>query len=90
MDNDTITTIGTGLFGMAVVLWVFCVFLAYQTAPKRGRRAAVWAVLTAIFGPFALFALYLMKPKPVAGHGHAGKAAHQDPRADLYEVPKKH
>jgi len=90
MDNDTITTIGTGLFGMAIVLWVFCVFLAYQTAPKRGRRAAVWAVLAAIFGPFALFALYLMKPKPVAGRGHAGKGAHQDPRADLYEVPKKH
>ena len=86
MDNDTITTIGTGLFGMAIVLWVFCVFLAYQTAPKRGRRPVVWVILTAIFGPFALFALYVMKPKHVAGRD---QAAHHDPRADLYEVPKK-
>lgn len=86
MDNDTITTIGTGLFGMAVVLWIFCVFLAYQAAPKRGRRAPVWVVLTAIFGPVALFALYVMKPKQVPGQGKQG---YQDPRADLYEVPKK-
>jgi hypothetical protein len=87
MDSNTITTIGTGLFGLAIVLWIFCVALAYQNAPKRGRRAPTWAILTLIFGPFALFALFLMKPKPVPGR--AGHGASRDPRVDLYEVPKK-
>lgn len=85
MDDNTITTIGTGLFGMAVVIWIVCVVIAYQVAGKRGRRPVVWAIITAIFGPFALFALYLMKPKGGHGQGSASK----DPRADLYEVPKK-
>jgi hypothetical protein len=81
-----------GGFILAAFLWLFCVLLAYQTAPKRGRRAGVWALLTVVFGPLALFALYLMKPMHEPGHGGSQEkqGQHHDPRADLYEVPKKH
>ncbi len=82
---DTPTLIGTGLVATGLVVWIVCVVLAYQIAAKRGRRPVVWAILTVFFGPFALFALYLMKPK--GGHGQG--SATRDPRADLYEVPKK-
>ncbi len=84
---DTPTLVGTGFVITGLVVWIVCVVLAFQIAPKRGRRAVVWAILTVIFGPLALFALYVMKPKPMPGH--AGKSAQHDPRADLYEVPKK-
>ena len=89
---DTPTLIGTGFVITGLVVWIVCVRLAYQTAPKRGRRAGVWALLTVVFGPLALFALYLMKPMHGPGHGGSkGKQGqHHDPRADLYEVPKKH
>ena len=80
-----------GGFILAAVVWGVCAYLAYQTAPKFGRRAGTWGVLGIIFGPIALFALYLLpKHKPLAGSGAGAKAAHKDPRADLYEVPKKH
>ena len=85
---DTPTLVGTGFALTGLVVWIVCVILAYQIAEKRGRRGWLWAILTVIFTPLALFVLYLMKPKSVAGHGAA--AAHHDPRADLYEVPKKH
>ncbi len=84
---DTPTLIGTGLVATGLVVWIVCVIVAYQIAAKRGRRPVVWAILTVIFGPFALFALYLMKPVPVPGH--ADRGARRDSRADLYEVPKK-
>ena len=89
---DTPTLIGTGLVITGLVVWIVCVLLACQTAPKRGRRAGVWALLTVVFGPLALFALYLMKPMHGPGHGgsQAKQGQHHDPRADLYEVPKKH
>ena len=75
---------------LGLFVWFFCAYVAYQGAPKRGRRAATWGILGVVFGPFALFALYLMKPKHVSGDGQAKQgAAHHDPRADLYEVPKK-
>ncbi len=86
MDTTTFIA-GTGLVALGLVVWIVCVISAYQNAPRRGRRASVWTILTIIFGPFALFALFLMKPKP---HAHAGKTAHHDARDDLYEVPKKH
>jgi hypothetical protein len=84
MDSNTLI-VGTGLVLMGAVVWFVCVVVAYQNAPRRGRRAPVWAVLTLIFGPLALFALFLMAPKHGQGHG----GANSDPRADLYEVPKK-
>ena len=89
---DTPTLIGTGFVITGLVVWIVCVLLAYQTAPKRGRRAGVWALLTVVFGPLALFALYLMKPMHGPGHGgsQAKQGQHHDTRADLYEVPKKH
>ena len=83
---DTPTLIGTGFFALSVFVWFFCAYLAYQTAPKHGRRAVVWGVLGVIIGPFALFALYLLPPGHVEGKHHDKKA---DPQAALYEVPKK-
>lgn len=81
---DELLLIGTGLFLLAAVVWIFCAYLAYQTAPKRGRRAGTWAILAIVFGPLALFALYVMAPKPGApGTGRP------DPREALYQVPKK-
>ncbi len=86
---DTPTLVGTGFVLTGLVVWFVCILLAFQMAPKRGRRAWVWALLTVVFGPLALFALYLMKPKHGAGHG-SGSGKEHDARADLYEVPKKH
>ena len=82
---DTPTLLGTGFLVLAAFLWVFCAVLAYETAPKRGRRPLTWGILGIFLGPIALFALYLL-PR---GHveGHASKK--DDPRAALYEVPKK-
>ena len=80
-----------GGFILAAVVWGVCAYLAYQTAPKFGRRAGTWGVLGIIFGPIALMILYILpKHSPTAGSGAGGKAGHKDPRADLYEVPKKH
>ena len=88
---DTPTLVGTGFFILAAVVWVVCAIYAYQMAPKFGRRAATWGVLAAFFGPIALMILYVL-PKghhvtPAASSG--AHPAHKDPRADLYEVPKK-
>lgn len=82
---DTPTLIGTGFLIVAGVVWVLCAYLAWQTAPKRGRRPLTWGILGIVFGPFALFALYLLPRGHVEGHG----AKKQDPRAALYEVPRK-
>ena len=84
-------------------VWFFCAYLAYMAAKQRHRRPLTWAILGIFFGPFALFAVYLMPP----GHVHEGHPAtvdahdhgtgtahheahgHQSPtQADLYEVPK--
>lgn len=83
--------VGTGFVITGLVVWAVCIWAAYQNAPRRGRRASVWVLLTVLFGPLALFALMVMAP--MHGHGsgasHAKESAHHDPRADLYEVPKK-
>ena len=78
-----------GGFILAAFVWGFCAYVAYQTAPKFGRRAGTWGVLGIIFGPIALMALYIL-PKHTPAPGHGSKTAHKDQRADLYEVPKKH
>jgi hypothetical protein len=82
---DTPTLLGTGFLVLAAFLWVFCAVLAYETAPKRGRRPLTWGILGIILGPLALFALYLL-PR---GHVESHDAKKADPRAALYEVPKK-
>src|SRR3954464_13608173 len=74
-----------GLFILGAFIWVFCSILAYQTAPKFGRRNRMWGILGLIFGPFALFALYVM-PR---GHVEGASSRKQDSHAALYEVPKK-
>jgi uncharacterized iron-regulated membrane protein len=78
--------LGSGLFILGAVVWVVCAVYAYRMAPSFGRGAVAWGILGIILGPIALMALYLLpKREPKAGHGH-----HEDPRAELYERPKKH
>ena len=81
------TLVGTGFLIVAGVVWILCAYLAYQTAPRFGRRAATWGVLGIILGPIALFALYVL-PK---GHveGKSGSSKKKDEYAARYEVPKK-
>ena len=86
--------IGTGFFILAAVVWVLCAYYAWQVAPKFGRNRVTWTILCVIFGPLALMVLYIL-PKGhkasarAVGAGRDTKAAHKDPRADLYEVPNK-
>ena len=75
-----------GGFILAGFIWLFCAYLAYKSAPQRGRRAITWGMLGVLFGPFALFALFLMAPKPSATSTRG--SGYHDPRSDLYEVPK--
>ena len=82
---DTPTLVGTEFVVLGAVVWIFCAYLAYQTAPKFHRRPGTWGILGIVFGPFALFALYLL-PKGHVQTAHAKKA---DPRDDLYEVHRK-
>ncbi len=86
MDPTTIA-IGTGFVGLGLFIWFFCAYVAYQKAPERGRTPRNWLILGIVFGPIALMALYVMAPKPRAKS--KATAQHRDPRADLYEVPKK-
>jgi predicted cobalt transporter CbtA len=83
---DAPTLLGTGFVILAGFLWVFCAVLAYETAPKRGRRGLTWGILGFIFGPFALFALYLLPRGHLETPNEAKRPASQ---ASLYEVPKK-
>lgn len=83
-------------------IWFFCAYMAYTVAGQRHRRPLTWGILGIIFGPFALFAVYLMpkghldqgSPSKPAAHDHpTGSASashgHQSQnQADLYEVPK--
>ena len=79
--------IGTGFFILAAVVWVVCVFYAYQSAPKFGRSRPIWTILAVIFGPIALMALYVLPKKPSVGH--ADHSNRTDAYDALYEVPKK-
>jgi hypothetical protein len=81
--------IGTGFAVLAAVVWIVCVVYAYQSAPKFGRSAPLWAFLTLIFSPIALFVLFVLpKKQPAAGAGTA-KTKKQSEQDALYEVPKK-
>jgi len=81
--------IGTGFAVLAAVVWIVCVVYAYQSAPRFGRSAPLWAFLTLIFSPIALFVLFVLpKKQPAAGAGTA-KNKKQSEQDALYEVPKK-
>ncbi|MCU0484034.1 MAG: hypothetical protein MUC54_07195 [Chloroflexi bacterium] len=60
---DPIFMAGTGLVILGLVVWIVCVVAAYRNAPRRGRSATSWAVLTVFFGPLALFALFALAPR---------------------------
>ena len=78
--------LGTGLFILGAVVWVVCAIYAYRMAPGFGRSAVTWAILGIILGPIALMLLYVLPKKtPATGHGKHST----DPRAELYERPKK-
>jgi hypothetical protein len=80
--------IGTGFFGLALIVWFFCAYIAYQRAPERRRRPGVWGALGIFFGPIALFALFLLPKGNEEVHAAAGHK-HTSTQADLYEVTKK-
>ena len=92
---DPTFLIGSGFVILGGFVWLFCAYLAYQTAPKFHRRPLTWGILGVIFGPFALFALYLLPEGPCrnasrpAHHDPAHHATKADEQAALYEVPKK-
>jgi hypothetical protein len=89
-----------GFLFLGFVVWAVCAWYAAVIAGQKGRRQWVWALLGIVFGPLAMFAVFLMAPVKGAhssgsgsGAGSVGPAASKrhDPRADLYEVPhKKH
>jgi len=60
---DTPTLVGTGFVVLAAVVWLVCVYYAYISAPKFGRSAILWAVLTLLFSPIALMILYILPKK---------------------------
>jgi hypothetical protein len=83
-----VSLVGTGLIILGAVVWVVCAIYAYQNAPKFGRSAVLWLIITLILGPIGLMILFVLpKHEPPAGHGHS---PHTDPHDALYEVPKKH
>ena len=82
------TLVGTGFLILAGVVWVVCAIYAYRMAPTFGRSAVTWTILAVIFGPLALMILFIL-PKKEPLHGH-GKHHQEDPRAALYEKPRKH
>ena len=86
-------------FGGALILgafvWFFCAYLCYIGARQRGRTPLNWGIIGIVFGPIALFALYLMPHGHSASGGSSGGAGHKaqqghqsQSQADLYEVPK--
>jgi hypothetical protein len=80
-----INLLGTGFIVLGLFVWLFCAYLCYQAAPRFRRRPVTWLILGLVFGPFALFALYLLPKGNVQQPGQSKKA---DPRDDLYEVPR--
>jgi hypothetical protein len=67
---DTGFVVGTGLVGLGLVVWLVCAYECYAQASTRHRRAGVWGVLGIVFGPFALFALFLLPKGTVPSHHH--------------------
>jgi hypothetical protein len=90
---DTPILIGTGFVILAAFVWGLCAYYAWLNAPKFGRNRVTWTILCVIFGPIALMILYILpkghKTAPAGSAAAVTKAAHKDPRADLYEVPNK-
>jgi hypothetical protein len=70
---DTGFVIGTGLVGLGLVVWLVCAYECYIQAPQRHRRAGAWGVLGVLFGPFALFALFLLPKGTVPTHHRSSK-----------------
>jgi len=88
---------------LGAFVWFFCAYLCYVGAGQRGRTPLNWGILGIVFGPIALFALYLMprgrshaasgsssgSHAQADGSEHKTSHGHQtQSQADLYEVPK--
>ena len=54
---DTPTLVGTGFVVLAAVVWIVCVVYAYQSAPKFGRSAPLWAFLMIILDVTIIYQL---------------------------------
>jgi hypothetical protein len=70
---DTPLLIGTGFVVLGFFVWLFCAYLCYTTAPRFRRRPVTWLILGIVFGPFALFALYLLPKGHVQPTGDASR-----------------
>ena len=45
---------------IVLMITVFCAYLSGKTAIRRGHAVKAWYWMGAIFGPFALIAVYLL------------------------------
>jgi hypothetical protein len=82
-----------GFVFLGLVVWAVCAWYAAVIAGQKGRRQWVWALLGIVFGPLAMFAVFIMAPvkgaHPSGSGGGSAATKRRDPRADLYEVPHK-
>lgn len=76
-----------GFVVLGGVVWVVCIIVAVSIAREKGRRVWVWGLLGLLFGPLAMFAVFVMEPVRGATNPSSG-SRHEDPRAALYERPR--
>ncbi len=77
-----------GFVVLGGVVWVVCMIVAVSIAREKGRRVWVWGLLGLLFGPLAMFAVFVMEP--VRGtSASTGRTRREDPRAALYERPRE-
>ena len=75
-----------GFVVLGGVVWVVCMIVAVSIAREKGRRVWVWGLLGLLFGPLAMFAVFVMEPVRGAPGSSTGRHR-EDPRAALYERP---
>ena len=81
-----------GYVGLLIIggfVWFLCAYLAYTTARQKRRRPLTWGILGIVFGPIALFAVFLMPPGNMPSqHQQDATAAHDhDHGSDAHEHP---
>lgn len=48
---------------VSVAINIACIFLCHVIAKRRGAKPVFWGVMGALFGPFAIPFVLLLKPK---------------------------